>query len=125
MSSSSGATDESFSVYADNTLRSHAINESSLDITFLSITTQIPQSRELKLEPVKAPESEVLETGQQRNQQDDPKEQCIFSQIDALSTEWTQNRVKSYFETDASEVELLCSQTLLPLSPTQSSPQRY
>ena len=105
MSSSSGATEESFSVYADNTLRSLAINDTSLDITFLSTTTQVPQSRELELEPVKASESEALETGQHKNQQDDPKEQGIFSQIDALSTDWTQNRVLNYFETDASEVE--------------------
>ena len=111
MSSSSGATEKSFSVYADNTLRSLAINDPSLDNTFLSTTTQVPQSRELEPEPAKGSESEALETSHQGKQQDDPKEQGIFSQIDALSINLTQDRVKNYFETDASEVEDLYDST--------------
>ena len=102
MSSSSGA-EESFSVYVDNTLLSLATNDPSLDITFLSTTTQVPQSKELETELAKASESEALETSHQGKHQGDPKEQGIFSQIDALSIDWTQDRVKNYFETDASE----------------------
>ena len=111
MSSSSGATKESFSVYADNTLRSLATNDPSLDITFLSTTTQVPQSIELEPEPAKASESEALETRHQGKHQGDPKEQGIFSEIDALPIDWTQDRVKNYFETDASEVKDLYDST--------------
>ena len=102
MSSSSGATEESFSVFADNTLRFLATNDPSLDIAFLSATTQVSPSKELEPEPVKVSESEALETSRQGKHQDGPVEQGILSQIDALSVERTQDRVKSYFETDAS-----------------------
>ena len=111
MSSSSGATEESFAVYADNTLRSLATNDPRLDIAFLSATTQVSPSKELESEPVKVSESEALETSRQGKHQDGPEEQCILSQIDALSVEQTQDRVKNYFETDASEVEDLYDST--------------
>ena len=105
LSSNSGNTEESLSTFAEQTLRSLAQIDPSLDVTFLSALDKTPSQKEAESNPLKASESEALSSSQSRAGQTKVGQQKNTDLLDLTSFDIGEEQKKNYFETDASEVE--------------------
>ena len=108
LSSSSGNTEESLSAFAGQTLRALAHLDPSLDITFLTSTSEGFQQRELEPTTGKASESEVLTTVQPKIQKIDIEQQGTTRLFDPSTFDLPEEQQRNNFQTDASEVEDIC-----------------
>ena len=97
LSSSSG--------FADQTLRTLAHSDPTLDISFLTAPDENSQQKELEPTASKVSESEVSITIQPRIQKIDVEQQSATRLFDPSTFDLSEERQRNYFETDASEVE--------------------
>ena len=102
--SSSGNTEESITAFADQTRRTMASLDPSLDITFLSGSEPTTSHDVTELYPGKVLESEQL-TRDCAEVQDNVEQQGTSGRFDVNLAESADEHKKNYFETDASEVE--------------------
>ena len=105
LSSSSGNTEESLSAFADQTLRTLAHSDPTLDISLLTAPDENSQQKEPEPTASKVSESEVLITIQLRIQKIDVEQQSATRLFDSSIFDLSEERQRNYFETDASEVE--------------------
>ena len=105
LSSNSGNTEESLSTFADQTLRTLAHLDPSLDISFLAASNEGSQQRELGPSTSKVSESEVPITIEPKIQKIDVEQQNTIRLFDSSSFDLSEKQQRNYFETDASEVE--------------------
>ena len=106
LSSSSGNTGESLSAFADQTLRTLANSDPTLDIRFLTVPNEDSHHKELEPSISKVSESNVPVTIQPRIQKIDVEQQSTTRLFDSSIFDLPEERQrKNYFETDASELE--------------------
>ena len=104
-SNSSCDTEGSLTAYADQTLRTLAAHDPSLDITFLPVPIDNSRPEVDGIARQKTSMSDVLQKEGNGSQPDSPKEQGSTSSF--ILKEWTQDKGKTYFATETSEVEEL------------------
>ena len=105
-STSSGNTEESLTTYAEQTLRTLAAEDPSLEISFLPTPTEKPYSEKDTNVRQGAPTSDAPQKALNELQPDPSKEQGTSSCF-AIRESTALDKSKDYFATDTSEVEEL------------------